>query len=117
MFACSGPGAGEAIAESIRTAEIHAAIVAILLLAALSIALRVRARTVPWILVGLLVIHPAWTIDAIRGDCGMIKRAASWVVTGIASAAMLPQIGIALGACRGPPRPTPPRIETPFRFA
>ncbi len=89
MFACSGPGAGQAIAENIRTAEVHAGVLALLMLISLALAWRYRTRIVPRILLVMLAIHPAWTISAISGDCGYLKRDASWLCSVIACFALV----------------------------
>jgi hypothetical protein len=90
LLACSGPGAGAAIEESIAIGYAHAVLVGCLLVVSLSL-LAVVPRTwfVPVIIAGLLWIHPAWTISARRGDCGFMKRNASWAVSGIATLAIL----------------------------
>lgn len=101
LFACSGPGAGQAIAENIETGYIHAAIMGGLFLTSLGLfAIRHRWRpVVPAILLGMLLLHPAWTISAISGDCGHTKRLASYVVTVVGSACLLWQLGQTL-LCR-----------------
>jgi hypothetical protein len=80
VFGCDGPGAGEAIARNIGIAYMHAGVTFGLL--SLSLALfRIGPRRwwAPGILLGLLALHPAWTISAIRGDCGETKRVVSWL--------------------------------------
>lgn len=82
MFACSGPGAPAAIARSVEIGYTHAGIAGGLLLASVALlAVARRGWAFPAILLGLLVIHPAWTISVIDGDCGYLRRDASWVVT------------------------------------
>lgn len=84
MFACSGPGAGATIARSIEIGNTHAVVAGGLFLASLAVvALGRRRWAVPTALAGLVALHPAWTIDAISGDCGYLKRDASWVFTGL----------------------------------
>jgi hypothetical protein len=46
-----------------------------------------RPRRHSW----LIALHPAWTISAISGDCGFMKRDASWVFTGIGTLALVVQ--------------------------
>jgi hypothetical protein len=106
MFASSGPGVDADTAENIRTAGIHAAILALLLLVSVAITFRGRGRAVSGILLALLALHPAWTISASMGDCGFLKVAASWIVTGIASLLMMSQIDLVLST-RRTPRPPP----------
>ncbi len=82
MFACSGPGAPAAIAESIRIGYAHAAVAGGLLLASLAVAGFGRRWVVPAALLCLLALHPAWTVSALSGDCGFVKRDLSWVFSG-----------------------------------
>ncbi len=104
MFACSGPGAPYAIGESIRIGQIHAAVLALLLLVSATLSLRYGRRTIPIILLAMLALHPAWTISAISGDCGHFKRDASWAFTGGACLALMWQVAFALDArSDGPP--------------
>jgi hypothetical protein len=92
LFACSGPGAGEIIAHNIVTSLVHAAVVGGLLAASLALfTVGPRRRIVPAILFGLFVLHPAWTISAINGDCGFLKRDASWIFTGFGTLALAVQ--------------------------
>jgi hypothetical protein len=91
LVACSGGGA--LIAESILYAQEHALIVGGVLV--LSIALRLissRLWAMPLIELFLLVTHPAWTISAINGDCGMLKHYAATAYTGLASVVLAIQI-------------------------
>jgi hypothetical protein len=82
LLACSGPGAAATIARSIEIGYTHAAVVCTLFLLSLSIAaFGTRRWGVPAVLAVLLLLHPAWTISAIHGDCGYFKRDASWVFT------------------------------------
>jgi hypothetical protein len=90
LFACSGPGAGAAISWSIKVGYIQAAVVGGMLLASLFVfTIGVRRTAVsPAVLVGLLVLHPAWTVSAIRGDCGELKVLASCAFTCFGGAAL-----------------------------
>jgi len=89
LFACSGPGAGEAIAVSILIGYRHAALAAVLLgLGLLLLALSPKRWLFPAILGALLLLHPAWTVSAIHGDCGFMKRDASRVFTAVSCAAL-----------------------------
>jgi hypothetical protein len=108
MFACSGPGAGQAITESIRTSEIHAGVLALLLLGSIAIAYWAGKRSAAFILLALLAIHPLWTISAQSGDCGSFKVWTSWLCTGIACVAFLWQTVVALEAKRAPRPPSAP---------
>jgi hypothetical protein len=93
LFACSGPGAGAAIARSIEIGYAHAAIAGGFLAASLVLlALCPQRRAIPAILTVLLALHPAWTISAIEGDCGYFKREASWVFTGLGGIALCWQL-------------------------
>ncbi len=88
LLACSGPGAGAAIAESIAVGYTHAAVAGGLLLASLAVSAFTRRWATPAVLVGLLVLHPAWTVSAISGDCGHLKREVSWVFSGLGCVAL-----------------------------
>lgn len=82
VMACSGPGAGHAIGLNIR-AGYGCAAFGVLVTLALFYLQRFRGGRV-WPLASgivLLAIHPAWTIRATGGDCGMLKLAASWFVS------------------------------------
>jgi hypothetical protein len=109
LFACSGPGAGETIARNIGIGYTHAAIVGGMLVASFVLfAIGPRRWIVPAIILGLVALHPAWTISAISGDCGFLKRDASWVFTGIGTLAIVAQ-GVFALANR--------RTENPFDSA
>ncbi len=94
MFACSGPGADAIITRSIEIGNTHAVVAGGLFLASLTvIALGRRRWAIPAALAGLVAFHPAWTIDAISGDCGYLKRDASWVFTGLGCVGLCWQVG------------------------
>jgi hypothetical protein len=113
LFACSGPGAGEAIGRSIEIGFIHAEVVGGLV--ALSLALlvvRPRRWLAPAVLLVLLALHPAWTVSAISGDCGQLKVLASSLFTLLGGAVLLVQVGRLTWSqlfSRTPPPSTPDR--------
>lgn len=82
VMACSGPGAGQAIALNIR-AGYGCAAFGMLVTLALFYLQRFRGGRVWPFSTGLvlLAIHPAWTIRATGGDCGTLKLATSWFVS------------------------------------
>lgn len=87
MLACSGPGAMRVIQDNILYAQQQAMVVAAI--AAASITLwffRRRWKALPLLVITLLLIHPAWTISAIKGDCGFLKADATTFVTAAVSA-------------------------------
>ncbi len=94
-FACSGPGAMQAIADSISTGYTHAAAMGALLVSSVALfALRRHGRpVVPAVLACLLLLHPAWTISAISGDCGSTKRYVSYVFTIVGCVCVFCQLG------------------------
>jgi hypothetical protein len=93
-FACSGPGAGQAIAESIAIGYTSAAIVGGLLMASLAaFAFNPRRWGASALLLGLLALHPAWTVSALSGDCGAFKCEASWFFTAVGCIALVYQLG------------------------
>lgn len=105
LFACSGPGAGKAIVQSIEIGYTHAAIDGGLFVVSFVLfATGPRRWIVPAILLGLLILHPAWTISAISGDCGFLKRDVSLVFTGIGTLAVLVQ-GFRWLTAEGKPNP------------
>lgn len=76
----------EAIAFNTAYAFAHAGVVALLALVALSMwAAHIRCRFYPGLCGFLLLLHPAWTISALNGDCGHLKAAAAewfgWIAT------------------------------------
>jgi hypothetical protein len=80
FFACSGPGAAAAIAHNTRLGYRFAAVEIGLLGVSIALfALGLRSRVGPFILIGLLLLHPAWTVSPYYGDCGDIKVMLSWV--------------------------------------
>src|SRR5258708_3875363 len=84
ILGCSGPGAGEAIAGSIKIGFEQAALVGSLLLASVLLRLSMGRRCASIeILLALLIFHPAWTVRAIGGDCGHTKRDLSWLFTAL----------------------------------
>ena len=82
VLACSGPEAGVSIYAAVLMGYLSAA-GGIVAAVALGIdAWRCRRVCFPFPLACLLIlIHPAWTISAIDGDCGMQKTLASWAFT------------------------------------
>ena len=101
LFACSGPGAGAAIGRSIEIGYEHAGLLAACLLVSRVVLPRRPGRNVlSGVLFGLLVVHPAWTVGALSGDCGFFKREASWSFTIAGYVAVGWQI-----ALLAPPRP------------
>src|SRR3954467_5653803 len=92
LFACSGPGAGDAIGRGIEVGFIHAEVMGGLV--ALSLAMLViqpRRWLAPSVLLVLLALHPAWTVSAIFGCCGHLKRQASSIFTLLGGAVLLVQ--------------------------
>ena len=82
ILACSGPGAMRLIQDNILYAQQHAMVVGCL--AVLSVTLWVflrRFKALPICVLLLLLVHPAWTISAIRGDCGYFKAGAATLDT------------------------------------
>ena len=93
LIACSGPGAIEAIMKSNALAKHVALMVAGVIACSLLLSLKrkefKRKQTIPFF---MLLIHPAWTMSAIRGDCGFMKREASHLFTLIALSILAWQI-------------------------
>jgi hypothetical protein len=103
LFACSGPGADMAIARNIEIGYSHATVAGGLFLVSLGVfALGPRRWAAPAVLLCLLALHPAWTISARSGDCGHMKRDASWGFTALGSIVLCCQVGHCLWARRHP---------------
>lgn len=100
LLSCSGPGAGAAIAESIRIGQSHASVAAGFVVVSLPVAVYSGRWSVPVVLLGLLALHPAWTVSAISGDCGEMKRVTARVVTALGAVALAWQVGPVLWAKR-----------------
>ncbi len=78
LLACSGPNAGAVI----RGNELYAWECAVpfvcRFIASLLLAVwKTKLPAVVWLFGGMLLLHPAWTISARRGDCGFFKAEAS----------------------------------------
>lgn len=92
ILACSGPGAGQAIARNIALGYYFAAATGIIVIWLFRLRSRTgRDRPAYWG-VALFVLHPAWTISAIRGDCGSAKVTLSCVVILIVTAVLVLQL-------------------------
>ncbi len=92
-FACSGPGAPHAIARNIEIGYTHAAIAAGLLLASVVLFAGLTHYRIWSILsAAFVILHPAWTVSAIHGDCGEMKHDLSWVFTILAEVVIAGQI-------------------------
>jgi hypothetical protein len=84
MLACKGPWAALSIEQSTIVGYYCAAAASVITLALFRGA--VRGYRLWWkltIAVGLLIIHPAWTISATIGDCGALRLETSIVITAI----------------------------------
>lgn len=111
VFACSGPGAGRVIAEAIRYGYISAGITLALSLATATLYLVVRHNLRAAILnISPMAIHPAWTISAGGGDCGIMKVTASHLWIGMTTTLLIVAILIAVRRGRT-------HSPTPFQFS
>jgi len=101
LFACSGPGAGAFIAESIAIGYFHANVAGVLFLVALLFAVARFHYRLTWlapILIGfVLAVHPAWTVSAIHGDCGFRLRAAAFNTSVVCGGILSIQMFIVVG--------------------
>jgi hypothetical protein len=81
LLACSGPGAMTTIRNSqLIGLTLGGTSLAIVAVASIFLHLRLAGRGIPWI-VAPLVLHPAWWMSAVRGDCGYGLRTWSFVAT------------------------------------
>src|SRR5947209_7614669 len=92
ILACSGEHALEVVYVAVWTGFAHARGLGLLCTVSVLLALPERRFIPPVVLVSLLGIHPAWTIDAFHGDCGNTKVAASWLFTGVGVAVVVWQM-------------------------
>jgi hypothetical protein len=107
LLACSGPGAMKAIADSIATGNLLALIGGVLVAGVAIHALVTNSWYFPtWMSIGLMILHPAWTVSAIQGDCGWQKVVCSYGVTGLL--AVLGMIQAFLVRSNAAPSPDPP---------
>lgn len=84
VLACSGPGAAALIQENIVTGYFCAAIGGVITLALGFDAWRTRRWRFAFpVATVMLLMHPAWTVSAIHGDCGFFKRDVSYVFTAV----------------------------------
>jgi hypothetical protein len=103
VFACSGPGSERIIAENISIGDYCAAFGVVMMLTIFALQ---QFRLGGWPLIissALVVLHPAWTIDAIGGDCGELKRYSSYLVSILFVCLLLFQIVARLTKSQGEP--------------
>jgi hypothetical protein len=93
-FACSGPGATAFIEANTATGFTHAAIGFILLLATVAFYFLRKKKGVLIVVfsAAVLPVHPAWTIGAMIGDCGMSMVSMAKYATGALGAGFLLQL-------------------------
>ncbi|QDU54445.1 hypothetical protein [Aeoliella mucimassa] len=85
LLACSGEGAPAAMALATTIGWYCFAVDAMLLLAIAGRSVRSGVKKLAsGIFVALLLVHPAWTVSAIHGDCGIEKEILSLLSTGFA---------------------------------
>jgi hypothetical protein len=92
ILACSGPGAGQAIARSITIGYFSAAAVAYMTICLFRLSSRTGRYWPAYLSALLLSLHPAWTISAVRGDCGIAKVVFSVVLLLLISGLLTLQI-------------------------
>jgi hypothetical protein len=99
LWACSGPEAPRLMAENASIAQTHALVAAGLCAVAVAVYfLLYRAKWFPLVCLGLLLVHPAWTVSERRGDCGFLKAGAAQVITVVCAAMVLVQCPLGLRA-------------------
>jgi hypothetical protein len=96
VFACSGEGAGAIIRENIVIGYLCAAVGGVITLALGFDAWRTgRWRFALPAAALMLLMHPAWSVSAVHGDCGFFKRDASYFFTAVYSGLMIYQCFLA----------------------
>jgi hypothetical protein len=93
-LACSGPGAAAFIKANTVTGFTHAAFGFILLLATVAFYFLRKKKGVLIVVfsAAVLALHPAWTISAMIGDCGMSMVSMAKYATGALGAGFLLQL-------------------------
>jgi hypothetical protein len=93
-FACSGPGATAFIEANTVAAFTYAAFGFIILLATVTFFSLRKKKGLPIVgfCAAVLAVHPAWTIGAMGGDCGMSMVSAAKYATGALGAGFLLQL-------------------------
>ncbi len=94
MLACSGPGAGAAIAGSLEIGRTHALIGGAMAVATAAVYLVGRRGWVfPVGEAALMALHPLWVLGARGGDCGYLLRDAAPVWTAVGAVGLCGQVG------------------------
>ncbi|MEE3718124.1 hypothetical protein V2H45_15395 [Tumidithrix elongata RA019] len=94
ILACSGPGAMFAIQQSITIGYFCAVFGGVATIAIAYNFLQTRRVRFTLPVAGLLMlVHPAWTVSAIHGDCGYFKREVSYVLTAIFAGLLIRVVG------------------------
>ena len=95
ILACSGPGAPATIQQSIIIGYFCAAIGGVITLALGYDTWRMRDLRFTLVVAAvMLLLHPAWTVSAIHGDCGFFKRDVSYFFTAVYFALMIYQYAV-----------------------
>ena len=104
VFACSGfDGPPEVLVRNIELSKQLAVVAAYLCLAGLALfAVRRTWWPLPALIAALFGLHPAWTVSALDGDCGVLQRDAAWAVTGLIAAIVCVQLARILWTWRFP---------------
>lgn len=92
ILACSGPGAGQAIARNIAIGYFFAVGTGLATICYFWFRSWNGGNWPAYACATLLAFHPAWSISARRGDCGATKVMASLVVFSIAFGLLVPQV-------------------------
>jgi hypothetical protein len=107
-IACSGPGAARVIANNTLIGYIAAGFGTVIVLVIGYDWIRRNTSAVPLgISCAALLLHPAWTVSAIQGDCGYLKYYASLFFTGIFVALAIAQFLLTSYRASEADKPTP----------
>jgi hypothetical protein len=83
-FACSGPGAADAIRRNRLAGVLSVGLVATIILISVLLNRRYATASPKWYSVLLVVFHPHWYLSAGGGDCGYFLRDTSLFFSGAA---------------------------------
>ena len=92
ILACSGPGAGQAIARNIAIGYFFAVGTGLATVCYFWLRSWSGGNWPAYLCALLLAFHPAWTISARRGDCGAVKVMGSLFVFSISFGLLVPQV-------------------------
>lgn len=110
----------QVIADSIAKGKLLALIGGVLVAGVAIHALVTNSWYFPtWMSIGLMILHPAWTVSAVHGDCGWQKVVCSYVTTAVLVVLLVIQAFLVRSNAAPAPDPPARRIretdENPYQ--